>query len=350
MIFYYTGTGNSFMVARRIAYLSKERLVPITQEVRAGRHDYRLARGERLGFVFPTHCWGTPRYVDEFVDSAYFYDAHGNPANPYAFCVMTCGDSVGDALISFGKRLAAKGIALDSAWSVRMPDNYVIGFDAPTPRKAAALLEQARSEIAAIGTRVQARTPMTQFRRGIIGGIACRTNPSFKKSLGPTDEFYVTDACRSCGLCARLCTTGTITIASGKPVWHDDCEQCLACINCCPEHAIQYGPKKRKTEGRGRYMNPALKTEPLFVAAYENADINDDIDDYDILAAEDFDTDAAVSGNKEPLTPSDGKDTPKRLGWRTCTLYGDQPDIGEKVSSAPQGWATGTLAYQETKD
>ena len=41
-----------------------------------------------------------------------------------------------------------------------------------------------------------------------------------------------------------------------KPVWDKDCTMCLACINRCPQEAIQYG---KSTEKRGRYLHPDLK-------------------------------------------------------------------------------------------
>jgi NAD-dependent dihydropyrimidine dehydrogenase PreA subunit len=47
----------------------------------------------------------------------------------------------------------------------------------------------------------------------------------------------------------------TIRMDDGRPVWGKDCTQCLACINRCPVHAIQYG---KGTAQRGRYYHPDL--------------------------------------------------------------------------------------------
>ena len=42
-----------------------------------------------------------------------------------------------------------------------------------------------------------------------------------------------------------------IEIKNGKPVWvHKKCQHCTACINRCPQRAIQFGFGTKK---RGRY-------------------------------------------------------------------------------------------------
>ena len=63
-------------------------------------------------------------------------------------------------------------------------------------------------------------------------------------------EFYVTDACIGCGLCAANCPAHAITLRDGKPVWAAQCCQCLRGSNQCPQQAIQYG---KETETRHRY-------------------------------------------------------------------------------------------------
>ena len=41
-----------------------------------------------------------------------------------------------------------------------------------------------------------------------------------------------------------------MTLQSGKPQWGDNCTRCTACINGCPQGAIEY---KNKTQGKERY-------------------------------------------------------------------------------------------------
>ena len=74
--------------------------------------------------------------------------------------------------------------------------------------------------------------------------------PVFARFATDARPFYVTDGCIGCGKCEKLCPRGNIVMMDGKPHWEDHCMQCLACINACPETAIEYG---RKTVGKRRY-------------------------------------------------------------------------------------------------
>ena len=82
---------------------------------------------------------------------------------------------------------------------------------------------------------------------GIKSSLVCNV---FNKYATKTDDFFVTEKCVSCGNCVSVCPLGSISLVEGKPKWEGHCTKCLACINRCPEEAIQSG---KATAGRGRY-------------------------------------------------------------------------------------------------
>ena len=71
------------------------------------------------------------------------------------------------------------------------------------------------------------------------------------KGLG----FHADESCMGCGQCARICPVGNIAMQDGKPVFGAKCEQCMACIQWCPQAAIQY---KEETQARKRYQHPQV--------------------------------------------------------------------------------------------
>jgi len=52
--------------------------------------------------------------------------------------------------------------------------------------------------------------------------------------------FAVTDACVSCGTCAKVCPRENVKLVDARPTWHQDCESCYACFLRCPQKAITY--------------------------------------------------------------------------------------------------------------
>jgi len=47
---------------------------------------------------------------------------------------------------------------------------------------------------------------------------------------------------------------------AGKPKWLGHCEQCMSCIQYCPQESIQYG---KNTEKRKRYQNPKINISEM---------------------------------------------------------------------------------------
>ncbi len=70
MIFVFSGTGNSYHVARRIADALGVGMVDVAAAVRYKRFGYDAA-GEPIGFVFPTYYYGLPSMVRTLVKSSW---------------------------------------------------------------------------------------------------------------------------------------------------------------------------------------------------------------------------------------------------------------------------------------
>jgi len=73
-------------------------------------------------------------------------------------------------------------------------------------------------------------------------------------------DFWTDNKCNGCEICGRVCPVGNIVFESGKPAWQHRCEQCLACIQWCPQEAIQYG---KKTPAYERYHHPEVKLKDM---------------------------------------------------------------------------------------
>lgn len=282
MVFYFSGTGNSLWVADQLAKMLGEPLVSVAGELRKTDDSlvYALRETEPILFVYPVHSWGPAVPVLRFISRLKFTGYTGQPI----YSVCTCGDECGYTDRRIRKALAARGLSLTAAYSVRMPNNYILlpGFSVDSPEVEKKKLEEAPARVAAIldrlkkeskecGLQPDAQQPeVAAMQSDLSGGKEVSfyhtgsfpfvksylIYPLFTNFAIGKNAFYATDACISCGLCARLCPTGTITLsASGRPQWADTCVQCVACIHRCPVRAIEYG---KETQKKGRYCHPQI--------------------------------------------------------------------------------------------
>ncbi len=251
MIFYFSGTGNSLYVAQKLSGEINERLVSIADEMN-NKHvfEYTLAEGEKVGFVYPVYAWQPPGMVIDFIHKLKL----NNYRNNYIFSVSTCGDDEGYTTGILKKALAAKGLKLNSGFTVAMPNNYIIMFDVDPQDAAQKKLADADIFLKEIKSVVaQEQDGVFKVRKGFLPFTKTYIiNPLFQKFGVNAKKFYATDSCTQCGLCARVCNTCNITVHK-KPVWGSNCIQCMACIHRCPQQAVQYG---KITVKKGRYVNP----------------------------------------------------------------------------------------------
>lgn len=254
MIFYFSGTGNSLYAAKNIAEAQGEKLISISKEFdnKYNMFEYELKNDDLIGFVFPVYAWGPPYMVIDFINRMKL-----SGGKPYIFSVCTCGDEEGKSTQTLQKSLGKKGLALDSAYTILMPNNYILGFDVDSKDVENEKLQKSEQILININEVLKNRQrgifnifpgKFSTLKSGIV-------NPLFNHFALSTKSFYATEECTSCGICEKVCPVHSITVDK-KPMWSKSCTQCLACIHRCPAHAIQYG---KVTKGKGRYIHPDLR-------------------------------------------------------------------------------------------
>ena len=256
-LFFYTGTGNSLWTAKTLAKeLGDTEVIPMT---RFKANPVR-SNAEAVGMIFPVHIWGPPRRVLAFVDAL-----EPDPSR-YHFALAVNAGQVAATLIGLKRRMDARGLPLHAGFELRMPSNY-IPWGGPGPE--AQRLERfaaAREKVGRIAGLLAARTTCPVEKGPLwqnilftgINRLAFSHVPSMDKG------FWVDTKCIACGICRAVCPSGNIEMKAGKPVWLHHCEQCLACIQWCPQEAIQYG---KKTPRYQRYHHPEVTLPEMIAAA-----------------------------------------------------------------------------------
>ena len=252
MIFYFSATGNSQYVAKRIAGALKETLVPIKECAAGDTYDFYLTGDETIGIVTPTYACRLPHIVEQFLKMLRIHTEKGS--SHYTFTVSTYGTTPGRTGEYVQRLLEKQGIVLNASYGVRMPDTWTPIFDLSNPVKIQELNAVAEETIREVLSMIEERREGS-FQRPKTPRFADGISRRMYERMRRTSHFTVdTGLCVHCSLCADNCPARAIRMKNGFPSWiKSKCEACLGCLHRCPKFAIQYG---RRTRRHGQYRNP----------------------------------------------------------------------------------------------
>ena len=258
MIFYFSGTGNSEYVAKRLAEGLGEPCGSIAECMRNEWFEFALRDNETVGFVVPVYYFGLPSIVEEFLEKFKIYPACATCV-PYVHFTATYGAVSGRADWYFREALAKRQSAPSALFGVKMVDNWTPMYDVSDQEKNRQTLAEAELQIDRIIQAVKERRAVDMLE----------DKSTLEKAQGyyamydevrATSHFSVEDSCIGCGLCADECPVGAIQMKDGKPAWvKDACVMCVRCLHKCPSFAIHYDVDEEgnaATKQHGQYFNP----------------------------------------------------------------------------------------------
>ena len=248
-ILYFTSTGNSLAVAKKIG----GETISIPWAIKNNQYDFE---NDVIGLVFPTYCCYPPKIIRDFVAKAKL------KAN-YLFAIATYGNAMGKGgdgseMLEFDKIAKTAGHNFNYLNSILMVDNFIDNFDIgkeieKIPSK------KIDENLAAIIDEINERKDYVKDP-GLFGkmmtGMCKGLVKSQDKGLA-AQKFFVSDACIGCGTCAKVCPYRNIIIKDGRPQFGSNCLSCYGCIHSCPQTAIH--KKGEKSVKRWRNNNVILK-------------------------------------------------------------------------------------------
>ena len=290
-IYWFSGTGNSLSVAKK---LSQSLGMPMVSIANAERCDMVGCEGDTIGLVFPVYNHFVPYIVKRFIEKI------DSLEGKYIFAVCTFGDSNGIALKYLAKLISAKGGRLSAGFGIKMPYNYVsptgglVSALKPFPlrrispeaqekmffdcdNKLVTICDYVRARkygdieteyefIEHLADKLNLRETLQKTFWLKKAGFKGRTKKSCIESIQLMDYgFFCDDVCVGCQICVKICPVKNIEMLDGKPSWNHKCEQCFACLQWCPKGAIQF---REVTRGNTRYQNPLIDIKEL-MSLYE---------------------------------------------------------------------------------
>lgn len=257
IIYCFSGTGNSLWLAKHAARkLGDTEVVSIMTLL---NNSEIPAKYERVGFVYPTCFLHPPKAVREIGAGLKFAPHHK------AFIIVTCGGGNGFTLSDFRKLIQPRLKNRVQGFSIPLPGNHLVGFGAWSESRQRKMFDNAQKSLSEAVRDIQHDMP-TKIKRDLPLGLMTWMSRTFNGRLGVKDifstvaEYYTTDSCVRCGKCEQVCPVGNIKITDGEVTFGNNCQQCMACIQWCPQRAIAHSnvPADRK-----RYHCPDFTIEDM---------------------------------------------------------------------------------------
>ncbi|KJS22005.1 MAG: hypothetical protein VR72_07905 [Clostridiaceae bacterium BRH_c20a] len=283
-IFYFSGTGNSYVVAKDIAKKVKADLISIPKVINMDRMQ---VDADSIGIVFPSYLAplsGIPLIVERFVKKI------ANIESIHIFAVCTCGGyECVNALPSLNKLkqiIRSCGGKLSAEYSTRLPMNNLDYDHIPIPinRDQQVIINKSKTKIDDICYRIIKKrstkykiakilfnllmTPLYKMmRQSVINALKEKakepmdTKLTYFELIPLTDKSIIVDKkCNGCGTCVKVCPVNNIKIVDNKPQLQHKCEMCFACDEWCPYNAIHHWSRSKGV----KYHHPEVKISDMF--------------------------------------------------------------------------------------
>jgi ferredoxin/flavodoxin len=247
VMYYFSGTGNSLIVAQDIAENIHAPLIPIPSQ----REKKSIAiDADIMGIVFPVYYGDLPPIIGRFAEKLETID------DTFIFAVCTYGGGVGDSLTTLGRIIHSHGGELSAWYGVHMPQN---AFSKPWENHEKIFKkEKKKAEIISKKSNMKKKgiffsdmisyailfpfNPLFKYlaKRGLAKLTDSSSFLSMEELIHRSDVGYkATEECTGCGICSHVCPVDNIQIIDDRPVWLHHCENCLACYAWCPHKAIE---------------------------------------------------------------------------------------------------------------
>ncbi len=219
-LYYFSGTGNSFYVAKELQKrIHDSNLIPIAALLKS---EIIETTGETVGFIFPCHGLTIPIPLREFLKII------SVKSSKYFFAVATRGGTIFRGFPIIEKKLRKQGRSLDANFIINMGmnDPKLKSFTIPT-----------KEELNEIEVNVQRKLDLIQkiitnqeIYQDEIGGVTFSRFGSINYILerfipflvhrvaGRVKKYFYSDLkCTSCGICEKVCPSGKIKMENDKP-------------------------------------------------------------------------------------------------------------------------------------
>lgn len=265
-IFYFSGTGNTYWVAKNIcnellnkgiyakAYSIETLSVKEANDI--------IEKNDLVGFGYPVFGSYLPKNFVDFIDNLDVV----NGKKCFVFCSvwLFSGGTVGICT----DMLKRKGFCINWGTRIFMPNNvcvkaipfpYTVDFD-----KINNKLSKAQKRINFLTEKIIKGQPFIEDSGNIsrfCGWFQRKPFVSFYEKM-QNDISVDKQKCVKCLKCVKLCPVNNLYLEGDNILTKGICNLCLRCYDFCPSNAIKYMNKTHPQNAKPTYKGPTKDFDP----------------------------------------------------------------------------------------
>ena len=240
-IFYFSSTGNSLYIAKRIGASFSESVFFIPH------YQGGFDQFQDIVIVSPVYSFGLPKHVYDFLITL--------PKTPAVYVVLNYGGMMGGADYYTYQLAKTHEVNIRAVYAVKMPENFTLTFSTPQLYNRM-ILKSAEKKTERLIDRIKNKQEHLPSKKK-TNEAAYEKNKANWHLLAA--DFSVKENCTKCKKCIRICPVDNIALIEDKIRFSDKCVACLGCYHRCPQKAIVYKNKHKKD----RYMNPYIEESEI---------------------------------------------------------------------------------------
>ena len=236
-VYYFSATGNCLYAAKKISEnIDNSELVSITREF---KKESINIKSDKIGFIIPVYAWGLPRIVEDFLKKITTIHAD------YIFGIASCAGTPGSTLKKLDKLIKKKGSKLNAGFVVTQKSytlmdsnlfmDIMIKIAGKTPEK---FTKRFDGIVDIIKNNKKHKIESSSVLANLFGAFIHKMALKHFKEAGK--DFWANYKCNNCGICVEICPRDNIKLINKKPSWDNNCEFCMACLQWCPQEAVEY--------------------------------------------------------------------------------------------------------------
>ena len=246
MILYFSATGNTEFIAKKLAAKSGNGCIDLLPRIKNKNYKPIVSK---TPFVIctPVYICEMPRFLSDYLKNVPLKGCRD------VYFIFTSGGYAGISGNLAASLMRKKKMNYMGQAEFKMPRNYVASDMYPELDKEEILrrIEQSEKQTNKVAFQIKNRMKLRSRYVFLFEKLVTLPfNPLWVKFRQPSKDFYATDKCIGCGKCVRNCPLNNITLKNGRPLWKNPCAHCMACIGNCPVEAIEYG---KITQNKNKY-------------------------------------------------------------------------------------------------